>query len=520
MEADDLDESEQIGKLKQKIQAVTDVLARLQNDLRVLESKKSPQVNETNGSSRSFAELERRVQRLNAEVEENYVIREEDLLEEQPSDDRFVVSMFDRHTTERFSRQMMLDQIGVEGQEKLLNASVLIIGCGGIGSPCIQYLAACGVGTLGLVDYDTVELSNLHRQVIHTTASIGKSKVVSAKAYVESLNRNVKVNAHEFLLDSTNAHDIVRRYDVVCDACDNAPTRYLVNDACLMTGRPLISASALGLEGQLCVYCYKDAPCYRCVYPVPPPPETVGSCGENGVLGPVPGFMGTLQAVEAIKLIVGLDVLEKLFLYDADTSRFLTVRMRAKNPECICARPAEVKLVDYELFCSSKANDKTPDISILQPKDHISVRDYRDIFLAFGVKHELVDVRSQREFDMVHLQNAHPFDLRELEEAVNSESDDTKASRRYFWNTVMLNKILEHRHIFFICRRGNDSQKAVLLLRKYIEKIRNIHQLSLDDHLGNDDDDVRVPIGSYVIKNIQEGYYGWHKYIDNSIPLY
>lgn len=509
----DLDEDQlrlHIAQLKLKVQKLNEELVRSENSLRTLQNNKQPK--RTNRDNRTFAELTRKVQRLNAQHGENYVIREEDLDCPDQSDEGFVVAKFSKQTTERFSRQIILDEIGVAGQEKLLNASVLIIGCGGIGSPCIQYLAACGVGTLGLVDHDAVELSNLHRQVIHSAASIGKSKVASAKAYVQSINEKVNVNAHEVLLDASNAFDIIRNYDVTCDTSDNAPTRYLVNDACFMTGRPLISASALGLEGQLGVYCHKEGPCYRCMYPVPPPPETVGSCGENGVLGPVPGLMGTLQAVEAIKLLVGLPVLDKLLLYDAETSRFLSVKMRSKNPNCICAQPSVEELVDYELFCSSKANDKSPDISILHPSDHISVVDYHDIFLAFGVKHALIDVRSKQELEMVRLRNAYHVDIRDLNQCTNVE-----LAKCTIFAGIQFETILRYRHIFVICRRGNDSQKAVLLLRKLIEMIRN---RNLSDGGNKFVGPHYALLDSYVIKNIREGYYGWCKHIDESIPIY
>ncbi|XP_008476345.1 adenylyltransferase and sulfurtransferase MOCS3 [Diaphorina citri] len=405
-----------------------------------------------------------------------------------------VYSKFSKDITERYSRQILLDQVGVMGQEKLLNASVLIVGCGGTGSPCIQYLAASGVGTLGLADYDRVELSNLHRQVIHTTHTIGQPKVTSAKRFISAINRNTIVHAYQTLLDTSNACDIIRRYDVVVDACDNAPTRYLLNDACLREGRPLVSASALGLEGQLCVYNYKGGPCYRCIYPVPPPAETVGTCGDNGVLGPVPGVMGTLQAVETIKLLIGLPVMDKLLVYDAELSKFLSVKLRKKKEDCVCAHPADTQLVDYEVFCSSRANDKTPDISILDPTEHLTALDYRDEFLARRVAHTLLDVRSVDEFAMMSLNIASHATMADVQ-LMFAEAGECPA-----FLESLREDILAHRHVFVICRRGNDSQKVVQLLKRYVERHR--------------------PGVVYDIRNIKEGYKGWQKYVDNRIPTY
>uniref|UniRef100_A0A8D8TEE2 Adenylyltransferase and sulfurtransferase MOCS3 homolog n=1 Tax=Cacopsylla melanoneura TaxID=428564 RepID=A0A8D8TEE2_9HEMI len=510
----------QIGRLKQKIHDLNQELVRSENQLNELEREDDLRKlksgcldfkanSERNGVDVNAKWCKTELGQDNTNCQDHGKLKD---LEESPktsSVDHYIVAKFSKHVTERYSRQIILDQIGVTGQEKLLNASVLIVGCGGIGSPAIQYLAACGVGTLGLVDYDTVELSNLHRQVIHTTDRIGMSKVDSARAYVNGINSNITVHMYNTLLNSSNACDIISQYDIVLDACDNAPTRYLVNDACLITGCPLVSASALGWDGQLCVYNYKDAPCYRCIYPVPPPPETVGSCGDNGVLGPVPGLMGTLQAVEAIKIILGLPVLSKLLIYDAECSTFLAVKLRMKKSNCVCSKPSELNLVDYEVFCLSKANDKTPALSLLTPADHISVRDYQDTYLARNIEHVLLDVRNKNEFDMVHLANAVQVSMNQIELMLVETCPDEL--------TPLVKKILLSKTVFVICRRGNDSQKVVLVLSDWIRKQNAEENVKVKgekicDHKGQSEEP--------WIRNIKEGYQGWCKYIDKSIPMY
>jgi len=263
---------------------------------------------------------------------------------------------------DKYSRQLIMPEIGMKGQQTLKNSSVLIVGAGGLGCPSSLYLTGAGVGRIGIVDYDNVKLNNLHRQLLHSEISTGQPKVFSAADSLRKLNSSVEVTPYDIQIDSSNALDIIRQYDVVVDATDNVATRYLLNDACVMASRPLVSGSALQLEGQLIVYSYNNGPCYRCLFPVPPPPETVTNCGDGGVLGAVPGVIGVLQALETVKILLGHHgVLSKsMLLFDGSDCSFRKVRVRDRNPSCaVCgSEPSVTALIDYEQFCGSKANDK------------------------------------------------------------------------------------------------------------------------------------------------------------------
>ena len=254
----------------------------------------------------------------------------------------------------RYSRHLILPEVGVEGQRKLKAARVLCVGTGGLGSPLALYLAAAGVGTLGLVDFDVVDASNLQRQIIHSTADIGRKKLDSAEEKLKALNPALNVVKHDTLLSSANALDILKDYDVVADGTDNFPTRYLVNDACVLLGKPNAYGSIFRFEGQASVFATKDGPCYRCLYPEPPPPGLVPSCAEGGVLGILPGLIGVIQATETIKLILGIGepLIGRLLLVDALKMRFRELKLR-KNPECpVCGtRPTVTHLIDYQQFC-------------------------------------------------------------------------------------------------------------------------------------------------------------------------
>ena len=262
---------------------------------------------------------------------------------------------------ERYSRHLLVPEIGLEGQTKLLNAKVLALGAGGLGSPVALYLAAAGVGTLGIVDDDEVDLSNLQRQVIHTTDRIGTPKVDSAEISVKAINPDVNVIKYQTRIDASNIMEIIDGYDVIVDGVDNFPTRYLLNDATVRLGIPVVSASILGFDGQLSVFKPYDGPCYRCLYPVPPPAELAPSCGANGVLGVLPGTMGLLQATEVVKLVVGAGdpLVGRLLLYDALAASFTELKVR-RDPDCpICSRdPGEISdeemgvFPDYEAFCA------------------------------------------------------------------------------------------------------------------------------------------------------------------------
>ena len=254
----------------------------------------------------------------------------------------------------RYSRHLILPEVGMEGQQKLKAAKVLCVGTGGLGAPLAMYLAAAGVGTIGLVDFDTVDSSNLQRQIIHSTATVGKLKVDSAEIMLKGLNPFLNVVKHNVMLTSANALDILKDYDVIADGTDNFQTRYLVNDACVLLNKPNAYGSIFRFEGQASVFGTKEGPCYRCLYPEPPPPGLVPSCAEGGVLGILPGLVGVIQATETIKLILGIGepLIGRLLLVDALGMSFRTLKLR-KNPECpVCGpNPTVTELIDYDQFC-------------------------------------------------------------------------------------------------------------------------------------------------------------------------
>src|ERR671916_1809069 len=254
----------------------------------------------------------------------------------------------------RYSRHLLLPEVGVSGQRKLKAARVLTVGAGGLGSPLSLYLAAAGVGTIGIVDFDLVDLTNLQRQIVHGTSTLGRPKLDSAEERLTDLNPNVKIERHETRLTSQNALEIIREYDIVVDGTDNFPTRYLVNDACVLLGKPNVYGSLLRFEGQASLFHAEEGPCYRCLYSEPPPPGLVPSCAEGGVLGVLPGIIGSIQALETIKWIIGAgdSLIGRLLLFDALKLRFRELRLR-KDPACpICGtHPSIRELIDYEAFC-------------------------------------------------------------------------------------------------------------------------------------------------------------------------
>jgi thiazole biosynthesis adenylyltransferase ThiF len=264
---------------------------------------------------------------------------------------------FTEEQIKRYARHIILPEVGGKGQEKLLNSKVLVIGAGGLGSPAILYLAAAGVGTIGIVDFDVVDFSNLQRQVIHNTERVGTPKVESARKTVEMLNPDVKVITYNTRISKENIMDIIKDYDVVLDGTDNFPTRFLINDACYFAGKPLVSAAMLRFEGQVSVFDYRNkenSPCYRCLFPEPPPPGLVPSCQEAGILGSIGGIMGCIQATEAIKLILGIGepLVGKLLIMDALSMDFRKVKLR-KDPNCpLCGeKPVIKELIEYEQVC-------------------------------------------------------------------------------------------------------------------------------------------------------------------------
>jgi adenylyltransferase/sulfurtransferase len=304
----------------------------------------------------------------------------------------------------RYSRHLILPEVGEAGQRKLKAARVLCVGTGGLGSPLALYLAAAGVGTLGLVDFDVVDASNLQRQIIHSTADIGRKKLDSAAEKLQALNPNLNVIKHDTLLTSANALDILKDYDVIADGTDNFPTRYLVNDACVLLGKPNAYGSIFRFEGHASVFATKDGPCYRCLYPEPPPPGLVPSCAEGGVLGILPGLVGVIQATETIKLILGKGstLVGRLLLVDALNMRFRELKLR-KNPECpVCgAHPTVTQLIDYQQFCGIapatkeeiKVKNGVPQITVNELKRRIDAGE--DLFI--------LDVREPFEYQIANI---------------------------------------------------------------------------------------------------------------------
>ncbi len=316
----------------------------------------------------------------------------------------------------RYSRHLILPEVGMEGQQKLKAAKVLCVGTGGLGAPLALYLAAAGVGTIGLVDFDVVDESNLQRQIIHSQATVGMLKVDSAEVMLKGLNKNVNVVKHNEMLTSANALQIFKDYDVIADGTDNFQTRYLVNDACVLTGKPNAYGSIFRFEGQASVFATEEGPCYRCLYPEPPPPGLVPSCAEGGVLGILPGLVGVIQATEVIKLILGIGepLIGRLLLVDALGMSFRTLKLR-KNPECPACGTHQIKeLIDYDQFCgiapptstgplevsshgsidtSAKVIDGVPQISVEQLKQRLDG----------GEKPFILDVREPHEYAIVNL---------------------------------------------------------------------------------------------------------------------
>ena len=309
-----------------------------------------------------------------------------------------------RDDLSRYSRHLILPEVGVEGQRKLKAARVLCVGTGGLGSPLALYLAAAGVGTLGLVDFDVVDASNLQRQIIHSTADIGRKKLDSAEEKLKALNPALNVVKHDTLLSSANALDILKDYDVVADGTDNFPTRYLVNDACVLLGKPNAYGSIFRFEGQASVFATKDGPCYRCLYPEPPPPGLVPSCAEGGVLGILPGLIGVIQATEAIKLILGIGepLIGRLLLVDALKMRFRELKLR-KNPECpVCGtHPTVTHLIDYQQFCGLEAASEAPK-SVKNGIPQLSVKDLKRRIDA-GENLFILDVREPFEYQIANI---------------------------------------------------------------------------------------------------------------------
>src|SRR4030081_3684339 len=371
----------------------------------------------------------------------------------------------------RYSRHLIMPEVGMEGQLKLKNAKVLLVGAGGLGAPLGMYLAAAGVGRIGVVDFDVVDYTNLQRQVIHGTKDVGRKKLDSAADSMLDINPFVQIDRHEVAITSENAFDIMRDYDIVVDGTDNFPTRYLVNDACVLLGKPNVYGSIFRFEGQATVFAYEGGPCYRCLYPEPPPPGLVPSCAEGGVLGILPGTIGLIQATETVKLILGIGqpLVGRLLLYDALGMKFRELKLR-KNPNCpVCGTHRTItKLIDYYEFCGVRGEEAPgPSVQVpeITPRELQSRRDHGDDLF-------ILDVREPHEYQICNLKG-HLIPLGELTRRVH-ELDSSR-------------EIVAH------CRSGKRSAEAVDFLRK---------------------------AGFRKTLNLKGGILAWSDEVDPSVPKY
>ena len=370
----------------------------------------------------------------------------------------------------RYSRHLILPEFGMEGQRRLKEGSVLLIGAGGLGSPLALYLAAAGVGHIGLVDFDVVDESNLQRQIAHGTSTIGVRKTESARRRLNDLNPNVEVTTYEEQVTSENAFELMRPYDVIVDGTDNFPTRYLTNDASVMLGKPNVYGSIFRFEGQATVFYPKEGgPCYRCLYPEPPPPGLVPSCAEGGVLGVLPGVIGTIQATEAIKLLAGIGatLVSRLMLYDALSMRFRELKLR-RNPDCpVCGdHPTVTELIDYDHFCGITPEPATFTSYEITPVEV-------NTWLHSDDPPFLLDVREPNEWEIGHLPDATRISVNELQ--------------------GRLNELDTAREMVVYCRSGVRSGRAVDMLRA---------------------------AGFRKVKNMTGGILRWSDDVDASIPKY
>ncbi len=372
----------------------------------------------------------------------------------------------------RYSRHLIMPEVGMEGQLKLKQAKVLLIGAGGLGAPLGLYLAAAGVGKLGLVDFDVVDFTNLQRQIIHSTETVGQPKLQSARDRLSGLNPHIEIETYETALSSQNALDLFRDYDIVADGTDNFPTRYLVNDACVLLGKPNVYGSIFRFEGQASVFATKEGPCYRCLYPEPPPPGLVPSCAEGGVLGILPGLIGVVQATEVVKLIMGSgnSLAGRLLLYDALAMKFRELKLR-KDPECpICGPNRTIhELIDYNQFCGITPEPPPPPGLTefeLNPEDVKKKIDRKDDFF-------LLDVREPHEVQICTIPGSHLIPLGQV--------------------TARVNELNSADEIVVYCRSGKRSGQAVEFLKK---------------------------AGFRKVKNMRGGILAWSDEVDPSVPKY
>ncbi len=377
---------------------------------------------------------------------------------------------------QRYSRHLIMPEVGVEGQEKLKAGSVLCIGAGGLGSPAALYLAAAGVGRIGVVDFDVVDYSNLQRQIIHGTSDVGRSKLASAKDRLLELNPHITVDTYETALSSKNALDLFRPYDVILDGTDNFPTRYLTNDACVILGKPNAYGSIFRFEGQASVFATKGGPCYRCLYPEPPPPGLVPSCAEGGVLGVLPGVVGTIQATESIKLIMGIGepLIGRFLIYDALRMKFRELKLK-KDPECpVCGtNPTVTELIDYEQFCGIAP--AVAEVAVSGSSSSETETDVQELKRKIDANEDfyLLDVREPNEFKIGRIPGSTLIPLGEVPQRVS--------------------EIPRDKEIVVHCKMGGRSAKAAAFLRQ--QGYRNV-------------------------KNLKGGILDWSDKIDPSVPKY
>ncbi|KAM0563188.1 hypothetical protein ACHAPJ_000904 [Fusarium lateritium] len=405
----------------------------------------------------------------------------------------------DTHEYERYSRQMIVPNFGLQGQLRLRKAKVLLVGAGGLGCPAAAYLAGSGIGTIGLVDGDEVEVSNLHRQVAHATGRVGMSKVQSAITFLKELNPTITYNAHNTHLTPQNAQDIVSGYDLVLDCTDHPTSRYLISDICVLLSKPLVSASAFQTSGQLIVLNNPPGkgPCYRCVFPTPPPPDSVIGCGEGGIIGPIVGTMGVLQALEAIKMITTGDLeahdreaktpMLLLFTGTADTP-FRSVRMRGRRKTCLACGDEngltlnELKTsMDYVQFCGIRQP-----VNLLKPDERITAKEYETLSKSEGKEPLLVDVREKEHFDLCNISGSVNIPISRF---MSVRGETTPEG----WPT----ELAPSTPIYFVCRIGNDSQIAAQKLK--------------DLGLGNN--------GERFIGDILGGIKSWKDTVDPTVPF-
>jgi sulfur-carrier protein adenylyltransferase/sulfurtransferase len=367
----------------------------------------------------------------------------------------------------RYSRHIIMPEVGIEGQRKLKAAKILLIGTGGLGSPTALYLAAAGIGKIGLVDYDVVDHTNLQRQVIHGMSTVGMSKLDSAEKRLRDLNPDIEIIKYNVPLTSENALELFEPYDVIVDGTDNFPTRYLVNDACVKLGKPNVYGSIFRFEGQLSVFHAQEGPCYRCMFPEPPPPGLVPSCAEGGVLGILPGTIGTMQATEALKLILGIGepMIGRMLLYDALDMAFNTIKVR-KNPECpVCSIPRDqVELIDYEQFCGMPAHDRSSFTSA-ESKEYNGMKEVTVKQLKQAIDNHddvvVLDVRDPHEWEIAAIDGTLRIPKGEIQAAKNA----ILAGRKLREETVLA-QIPQDKTLLVHCRSGKRSADSINFLHE------------------------------------------------------